>query len=451
MTAPAQEQHKPVNAIQPETVAEILGLLSAAIGLDPQTVGEETVLRGVLGQLRAGPAASLDEYLSRLKSSAAEMDKLIEEVVVPETWFFRDQEPFLYLKKSLAGRPAVASRPQVRVLSFPCSTGEEPYSIAIALMEAGLVPAEIQIDAVDVSQRALAAAAAACYGSGSFREDWPELREKYFHTQSKGWVLDERIARLVAFHAGNLLDPALLSGQAPYAFVFCRNAMIYLTPKAKTAVLRNLDRLLAPGGTLFVGHAEQVFFCRNGYQPVPHPRAFACIKKPALPLTSQPAPARRTHPAANRSHSPKKTRPQPAVARSTGLFDLPGVVEHDPVAARTGATLPVPPGPASGPPAESLAEIRALADRGDLEQAAARCESFLACHPLEPDALCLRGLIALARGRLVPAEESLLKAMYLDPEHYEAMVHLSLLYGQMGDPARAERFRQRAARCAGRK
>ena len=150
----------------------IVALLGHTIGLNPEAVGAETIARAVRQRLAQCGTSDVQTYLKRLQTSEQELHALIDEVVVPETWFFRDQMPFAYL-----GRYVMAEwfpshqHAALRVLSLACSSGEEPYSIAMALLETGLAPQHFRIDAVDISHKALRWAQCAVYGSHSFRGD----------------------------------------------------------------------------------------------------------------------------------------------------------------------------------------------------------------------------------------------------------------------------------------
>src|SRR5262249_46449070 len=108
-----------------------------------------------------------EELLLDLKASRKAFDLFLEQVLVPETWFFRYPDAYQYLKRW--ARQQIATRKHLRILSVPCSTGEEPYSIAIALFDAGLTPQQFTIDAADISSNALKKAQAGIYTNNSFR------------------------------------------------------------------------------------------------------------------------------------------------------------------------------------------------------------------------------------------------------------------------------------------
>lgn len=256
---------------------DTLGLNAAVIG----RVGMERIVQAA--RQRSG-AADDAAYLELLATSPEEFERCLEDLVVPETWFFRDTEPFVLLKQYLCEK-CFPSHPngKVRILSAPCATGEEPYSIAMTLLEAGLQPRQFHLDAADISHRALAAADRAVYGKGAFRQPLTATQEAFFTGSSGERRVVETIVRSVHFHRANLVAPGFLAGRAPYQIIFCKNILIYLTDEAKRQAIANIDRLLAPDGILFTGHAEMGILLQQGFAAVRHPRAFTCTRTAAPP------------------------------------------------------------------------------------------------------------------------------------------------------------------------
>jgi Methylase of chemotaxis methyl-accepting proteins len=201
--------------------------LKAVMGLDMATVGSSLIERVVRERMAALGIADDGHYLARLQGSAAELQALIELAVVPETWFFRDREAIFAVARLARERLLAQPDVPVRILSLPCSTGEEPYSVAMALLEAGVMPSQFVIDAYDIRTRSLEIAAAGVYGRNSFRGQALGFRDRHFMTVEQGWQLEEAIRRQVRFAPGNLLAPDLLRQAAPYDFIFCRNVLIY--------------------------------------------------------------------------------------------------------------------------------------------------------------------------------------------------------------------------------
>ncbi|MBR8198617.1 CheR family methyltransferase, partial [Burkholderia cenocepacia] len=271
------------------------GWLLRETGIDPDSLGNDFLMRALADRVHAlqadgerVPSAArppvtpeaLDAYWQQLNASADERRALIELFVVPETWFFRDREAFATLARLAAERLAAMPGRVIRVLSAPCSTGEEPYSAAMALLDAGLEPASFTIDAIDLSARAIEQARLGCYGRNAFRGTATEFRTRYFTPTRDGWLLDERVRACVQFSHANLVEPVTDTG-IRYDFVFCRNVLIYFDRDAQDRVIRSLDARLADDGMLFVGPAETGVAMRHGMRSARVPLAFAFHREPA--------------------------------------------------------------------------------------------------------------------------------------------------------------------------
>ncbi len=399
----------------------VCSYLETAIGLDSASIGRKKVQAVVAARMREHGLQEPADYCRLLAGDGREQEHIIEEIVVSETWFFRDHGPFRLLADlcSRGELPASKARP-LRVLSLPCATGEEPYSVAMALVDAGLHPAWLAIDAVDISSRALAKARQALFSRSSFRGAAGPWKDEHFSIDGKSRRLQAPIAGLVRFQQGNILGPGFpLDPEQPYRMIFCRNLLIYLTQDARQRVFERLDSLLEPGGLLFAGHTEVLLFQQFGYALMPDKGCFAC-KKPQEPA-GEKKPAR---PAVRKAmkNPARVRRGRPKVFAQEGLK-------------------------ISGGEQSELDTVRELADRGEFEKAAARCETFLgSAGSLNAEAHCLMGEICQARKEADAAERFFLRAVYLDPACYDALVHLSLLNEHKGLRDKARRYRQRARR-----
>ena len=218
--------------------------------------------------------------MSVLKENTQEIHELIEEVVVPETWFFRNKTPFValadYAVKNLL--PKTRKGEFVRILSAPCSTGEEPYSIAITLLESGLPAEMFEIDALDISKRALTKARRAIYGKNSFREVEERVIHNYFDKVRSGRHLNETVRNQVNFKLSNFLVGSLSPHPNYYDIIFCRNLLIYFNREVQLVALEKLHRSLKEAGVLFVGHAETSQMARSNFEKYDHPHSFAYLK-----------------------------------------------------------------------------------------------------------------------------------------------------------------------------
>jgi chemotaxis protein methyltransferase WspC len=402
-------------------VSQVEALLARVLGLDPASLGTQAVRELVEARLRARGSVDETSYVRLLQTDEEELETLLESAVVHETWFFREPAAFECLR-DFALQRAARGAGRLRVLSVPCSTGEEPYSIAMTLLDAGLSPPAFAIEAVDVSEPALAAARRGVYGKNSFRGG-QTAKDRYFQARGTSFELSEEVQRAVHFAKGNLLDPQLFTG-SQFDVVFCKNLLIYLDRKARKAALATLERVLASDGVLFAGHSESQEYISLGFERFGESGTFAFRRsKPTVPRTSASALAQ-LQPA-----TPPPPRPVPP------------------------RTAPAPKAlrPKSTSPGEDLAKARSLADRGSVSEATRACEAYLKRDAESAEAHCLLGLLRQSSGDLAAARVSLERAVYLDPDSHEALVHLALLHDQLGDHTLAAQLKRRAERRLGRK
>ncbi len=415
-------------------------LLKDTMGLNAASIGSATVARAV--HLRMGACGINDEgaYFARVRGSASELTALIEQVVIPETWFFRNVKPFEALRKFIGEEWMTRGINRVlRVLSLPCSTGEEPYTIAMTLHDAGLAPSQIHIDAVDISEKNLAAGRTALYTQNSFRGDDISFRDRFFTPQdNKCYLLNDTIRKMVHFEQGNMLDYSFVAGRQPYDVVFCRNLMIYFDRPTQERAINVLDRLLDPKGILFVGHAEANLIMSYWSSSHRHPAAFA-FRKHSDERRSQTD---------RRAQTETPSRPQAERRRTRRERRLPPAPA--PVVAPFAETLvsqtshPAPKSPAS----TDLEEASRLANEGHLVEAASLCEQHVEDHGPSVQAFYLLALVRDAAGNQQQAESLLRKVIYLDPTHQEALTHLALMLESQGNTEGAGLLRQRAQRAA---
>ncbi|MES1262694.1 MAG: protein-glutamate O-methyltransferase CheR, partial [Acidobacteriota bacterium] len=346
------------------------------MGLDAASVGSSTIARAVRSRMAGAGVATLEEYWREVRSSKEELQELIETVVVPETWFFRDREAFSVLARLATEEwlPAHGTGP-LRALSVPCSTGEEPYSIVMALLEAGFARERIQVDAVDISARALGRARHGEYGLNSFRGEELNFRDRYFRQTPKGYAVAEGLRERVTFRQGNLLAPELSFAGEQYDVIFCRNLLIYFDRSTQEQIMQTLGSLLASTGFLFVGGAETYLASRSGFTSVNQAMSFA-FRKTGLKRVEPPEYSR--------------PLPRPPVTKS---------FTRRPAAPAVTSPLPVV------VPVEDLGTARRLADAGRLREAAEWCEKELQREPHSAPTWYLLGLVRDALGETQRAAE----------------------------------------------
>jgi chemotaxis protein methyltransferase WspC len=399
-------------------------LLEGIAGINPAVLGEKTLGRAVRERMSACKLTDEEQYLEHARSSSREMEALIEAVIVPETSFFRDKGPFTFLGQYVRNEwmPKRGARP-LRILSAPCSSGEEPYSIAMVLQEAGLKAGDYKIDALDISRTLLGKAERAVYGPHSFRGVPEPLRDRYFVPMGRESVLRDTVRHGVHFMHANLLDDLILAGRRPYDTMFCRNLLIYLGAEARARLVKNIERLVVREGLVFVGHAETSCFAAARFEPLHDRRAFGFRR---VEVSAEEFSAGAAMALLQTVSSPPAARIAPRVP---GEKDRPAAqTRHEPKSK------------------SSFEAARQLADQGRLPEAAAMCEQLLVEDAVNAEVYCLLGAVLHGLGNLRHAEECFNRAVYLDERCYDAVVHLSLIKEHRGDSAGAEVLRRRAAR-----
>ena len=406
-------------------LADFEALLRDAIGLDARSIGVEAIVRAVQTRQLACDMLDPDEYWRHAWASETERQELIEAVVVPETWFFRDRAAFTALAHVVRNE-WLPSRggDMFRVLSLPCSTGEEPYSIAMTLFDAGVTPGRFQIDAGDISVRALERATRAVYGKNSFRGDDLSFRDRYFDETDGGYSVSDRVRRQIRFDRGNLFTAPLVPGAAgSYDAVFCRNLLIYFDRETQTRAVRLLEQLLKPSGVLFVAPSETALPLEHNFESLRVPQSFGFRRVSSTRRDTSPA------------------RPAPVVHGQRRLTAVPP----------RAAARPQPISESSRAEAEpaisiSLDDAARLADQGLFADAIALCDAHIRQSGPSAGAFRLLGVVRDACGEAAEAAACYRKALYLDPNQLDVMMHLALLMDRLNRPHDAQVLRNRIRR-----
>jgi chemotaxis protein methyltransferase WspC len=311
------------------------------------------------------------KYLAILRCSRQERQSLVEGVRLPSRDFFAQIEPLRSLQKWVTNHwLARPSKKPLRVLSVPCATGEEPYSLAISLLESGLQADQFHIDTVDINDRALRHAAAAIYAEGALRYTPEIIRDRYFVRESSGRRMCAGVRSQVTFLKGDLLGSLRLSDS--YDIIFGRSLLLYFVPLAQQRILKRLERSLRPGGLLIVGPSQPRKGSKSG---IP-----AWVNSSLKSLDGQ-AP-----------------------------WGLPGIQIASSSLSEEGRAW--------------LREAANLVDAHRCNEAASLCIRVLHEHRAAAQAVYLLGRIAQVEGRLFEAREFFRRALYLQPRHRQAQEHL---------------------------
>jgi chemotaxis protein methyltransferase CheR len=408
-------------------------------------------------------------YLNALDGDPAadELGALATELTVPETYFFRNNEQFRALAEIVLPERLQARPRALRFLSAGCATGEEPYTIAIMLRELVPNPAcTLHIRAVDINPAALAKARRAHYSPWALRETPDDIKRKWFHTGKRDAALDESIRNAVRFDERNLtVDDRELWSPGTYDAIFCRNVIMYFSPEHAQAVIARIAHALAPGGYLFLGHAETLRGLSEDFHLCHTHGTFYYQRKEALgaALAASPAMGPAVAPGL-------PTAPPSLPSFNDAWVEVIRVASErvefltQPRAAPLAA--PVPPAPRRLDTAldllrqerfsDALAELRdlpadardpdallleamLLAHGGHLATAEEACRALLAGNELNAGAHYVFALCREGAGDRDGAAEQDRMAVYLDPAFAMPRLHLGLLARKAGDREAARR------------
>ncbi len=207
---------------------------------------------------------SLDDMTKKVRSGTGDQ-KMVKEIIdamtTNETLFFRDERPFKYFREVLVPHieKARETRKRIRIWSAACSTGQEPYSVAITLMEVlkDFKSWNIEIIATDLSDKALGQAIKGEYSQFEIQRGMPiQQLMKYFKQEGQVWRINDEVRNLVRFESFNLLEPMDKFGV--FDIIFCRNVLIYFDDETKKKIFQKLTKRMEPDGYLYLGGAESV-------------------------------------------------------------------------------------------------------------------------------------------------------------------------------------------------
>lgn len=378
-------------------------------------------------------------YIGLLQSDeidGSELDKLIAMVTIGETFFFRHHEAFNALRDVVL--PDLIRRNQairkLRIWSAGCSIGAEPYSVAILLKrEFGhlLSGWEISIIATDINREFLDRARRGSYEDWAFRSVPEDIKRECFGKRGNAWEIDSQYKEWISFQYHNLVKdpcPSLRNHLDGFDLILCRNVTIYFSQQTVRNLVQELYFSLPADGWLLVGHSEPNVEVYRSFLAVNVPGAVLYQK-----VGGESAASARTSP------EPFSFVPQAYTLPPAPEPTLQPLPDPDPVRAAAWPQKPNPAQPVSFCPPPDLASIQKIADQGDLEEAARRCEKLLEREKLSPMTHFYYALILEQMGRRRETQESLRRAIYLDRNFIVAHYYLGLIQQRLGDPKQAFR------------
>ena len=406
-----------------DRLARVIDHLRARLGLASPAGRTATLENAIRRAMRTCGVTDPVAILPLLQTDNGVFDAIVAEVTVGETYFFRDPDLFglmrkLILPEILRARPGGAP---LQVWSAGCATGEEAYTLAILMEEEGL-DARARILATDVSREALRRARAGVFGRWSLRSDTGRIAERYFTSEGDRLRLADRFRERVSFKFLNLAADFTTAKAAPppMDLILCRNVLIYLDPATIRQVARRLFDSLADGGWLLTGPSDPPLWNHAPFKTI---------------ITSSGVLYRRENQTMAREsagQAPARLRTPSPVERFAATPKAQTSHRAEP------AALPKrPPRVVTARP--GLQEIRALADRGQLQAAEEALLELLAREALSVEARHLLAVLYLAAGRTADAIGSLRRLIYLDPDVPAAHLMLGALLERQGDLVGARR------------
>jgi chemotaxis protein methyltransferase CheR len=456
--------------------------VGARIGLQFDD-GKLDLLADVAAQRVDALGTTVEAYLTRLAAGEEpdEIRALAERLTVGETYFFRNRNDLdAFLHTVLPARmQARDGQRTLRILSAGCSSGEEPYTLAMLVRG---VPAlegwNVRIHAFDVNPAALSRARTGRYGEWSLRQTAPEQRARFFEEERKGVRIAEEIRRLVTFEERNLVedDPAFWLPDA-LDVVFCRNVLMYFSPEVTRRIVARFARVLAPGGYLFLGHAETLRGVSNAFHLRHDHETFFYERSEAGAAEENPEPGTAGVVGAGASRAGPAVAPPPLPAGGwvEAIREASERVAHltgpGPSASALGGT-PAPARPGGPTAAHALFEQERFADAlaalgagtleaetdvdalllravlltisGDPREAEQVCARLFALDELNAEAHYVMALCREHARDLAGAADHDHYALYLDPTFAMPRLHLGLMAVRAGQPDVARRELSRA-------
>lgn len=392
---------------------------------------------------------NLTEYYSALERDEHEFNELLNLVTINETSFFRFPQQFDALRERVLPEIMAAKPATNRVLrcwSAGCSTGEEPYSVAMTLIDMGLQGSgwKPQVLGTDVSTKALAHAKAGVYGKRAMMNVPADVVRRHYDPSPKGdYRINDRVRSLVDFGYHNLIkEPYPLSLMGNWDVIFCRNVTIYFRLESTRRVVSNFYDSLNEGGYLFVGHSETLTSINEDFEAIETGGVFLYRKPRSRRLFTfgqSPSPGAA-------APAPRSVAARSRTGRAVDAAEVPAVLPREPaedLASSPAELLEIARARLrEGQPAEVTALVARIlkadsnnaeahllsayvhADSGEYDEALAACHRALAINPLLPVARYILGIIYQRQGDQVHAISELKKTIYIDADF--ALAHLNL-------------------------
>ncbi len=418
-------------------LARFSAFVAARMGLRFPEERRRDLERGINAAARELGIADLESFIELLVSSSSTRDQievLASHLTIGETYFFRDKRLFKTLEESTLPELIQLRRnsgKHLRIWSAGCSSGEEPYSIAILLSK--MIPDigdwNITILATDINTRFLQKAVIGVYGNWSFRSIQPGIKGGFFNQREDGrFEVLSRIREMVTFSYLNLVEepyPAIVNNTNAFDIIFCRNVLMYFVPELAGKVVRNLHRSLVDGGLLIVSPGEL---------SIPVFPQFTAISAPGATLFKKENP-RRASALPGRPLKKPKSAPGPAFTHVPPADRVPRATDFE---------IAPPPGAHNAQvesqtskvddqdPKDLYGEASALCEEGRFPEAVEKTEKLLLQNPLDAKYLALLARIYANWGKLDKALEWCEKALTAEKLHAGHHYLMSSILQELG-------------------
>lgn len=376
-------------------------------------------------ELRFDDARAFAEVLLSSDATIERSEVLASYLTIGETYFWREPMVFEALETRILPKLAQARRESgekhLRIWSAGCSSGEEAYSLAVALRRSlpDIEEWNVSILATDINPRKLQKAREGIYGGWSFRNPPPWLIQGYFEEQRSGKrKIKPELRKMVSFEYLNLNDdiyPSPLNDTQAMDIILCRNVLMYFTPDRAREIVGRFRRCLSEGGTLAVGICELSMPIFEDFELVQIPESSIYRKPSSSPILSWP-----------KLPEPVRTRKRTSIKQGTA----PAVIaraKHPRL--RTKSVSP-----------SARERIERLAGLGRLPEALSACEAAIGADKLDPRLHFLKAAILQEMNREEEAAESLRRTIYLDPSSLSATYSLGNLLLRRSDTNAARRY-----------
>lgn len=411
----------PPDVVDDQVLPRVSELVARTLGLHFPPERSADLQRGLAGaaaQLGFASVNSCAKWLLSAPLTQAQLNTLATHLTIGETYFFRERKTFDALESHVLPEliRARSQERRLRIWSAACSTGEEPYSLAILLQQ--LLPDwrnwRITLLATDINEKFLARAAQGVYGEWSFRDTPADFRKRYFTPTPEGrYAILPEIREAVTFTQLNLVQdsfPSLATDTNAMDLILCRNVLIYFTPQQTATLVEKLRRALSPNGWLAVSPSEcsHVVFVRYASKNFPGAILYKKVEQESPRLVFDPVP------------------PEPVV------------VPWLPVVAPARSSEGEDPTHAAESRSDG-ARARQLANEGRLTEALIESRRWIEAEKLDPAAHYIHAMVAQELGDAAAARRSLQHALYLDPAFVLAHFALGNMSRNAGADAQANR------------